>query len=453
MIKTAIRALIIGIFFVCIAASTPLRMDGSTSAAGRWPRQVFAHYMMCCPRAGPAATLADFRQDIEDAAAAGIDGFALNIGDWKVNQRYKAFTELMFRAAEGFGPRFRLFFSADQLSAEDSADMLLAYANRPNYLRMAGRPVLSSFAGDAEWGRSLRKIVRERANSELFLVPFYFAPSRREPPTLVDIAAMAWMHRDLDGFFAFGTAAPYDALARTIQREAKAWHANGQLFMAGIAPYYRGLLHNFRVFESDGYVGFVEQWRAAIDSGADWAQLVTWNDWGESTYLAPIAQGDAAIVDANQWGMLPTHRGFLALSRFMSSWFKTGRQPSIEQEQVFLAYRLHPADAEGDRTPPKREMARPDGVAALTDRVSVLTLLREPATAIVRIGGAVTRQDMPAGLATMFAPLRPGSVEVTVERGGKAIGGLAGKLPVTTDGAIGNFNIYADSGPLSPSRR
>ncbi len=445
--RSGIRNILVGLMVLCLAASTPLRLGAASRQA---PRLVFAHYMVCCPRAGTAATLADFQRDIEDAAAVGIDGFALNIGDWTGNPLYKTFTDLMFRAAQNTGPRFKLFFSADQLGAQDAADMLLSYRNHPNYLHVGNRPVLSSFGGDSAWGRDVRRIIRERGRTDVFLAPFFFA--MHESPSLLDITALTWRHRDLDGFFAFGAAAPYADLARTIRREAAAWSAGGQLFIAGIAPYYRGLGINYRVFESDGYVGFVEQWRAAIEAGADWVELVTWNDWGESTYVAPVDHASTALVDGHPWGGLPTHRGFLELCRYLIAWFKTGKPPPVTQDQVFLAYRLHPAKAEGSRLPLAKSGDRPLGADVLKDRVHALTLLSKPATAELRVGGEVTRQDMPAGLGMMSAPLQPGTVEITLSRGATGLGSLTGRLPIGDDGATGNFNLYADWAALPGTR-
>ena len=49
-------------------------------AAERPTRQVFAHYMVCIPRAGGGATVADYMAEMRDAQARGIDGFVLNCG-------------------------------------------------------------------------------------------------------------------------------------------------------------------------------------------------------------------------------------------------------------------------------------------------------------------------------------------------------------------------------------
>jgi hypothetical protein len=77
-------------------------------------KKVFAHYMVCCPTAGGAATLDDYKREIEEAQKRGIDGFALNCGNWKKREpHYHARTLLIYEAAKQLGTGFQLFVSLD----------------------------------------------------------------------------------------------------------------------------------------------------------------------------------------------------------------------------------------------------------------------------------------------------------------------------------------------------
>ena len=124
------------------------------NAAGS-PRLVFAHYMVCNRDYG--GSVAGYERDIQDAQAAGIDGFALNCGGWD-GANYKADTASMFQAAAALNTGFKLFFSADMtgLSYAEVVEMMTTYANNPYYWHIqqtvnsavVSRPVLSTWGGE-----------------------------------------------------------------------------------------------------------------------------------------------------------------------------------------------------------------------------------------------------------------------------------------------------------------
>jgi glucan endo-1,3-alpha-glucosidase len=186
-------------------------------------------------------TVEDFLDDIREAHDAGIDGFALNCGEWNGAPRYKIHTQKLYEAARRFGPTFKLFFSADGVTAEEAADMVITYGGHPNQLRQDGRPVLSSFGGDEGWVRSIQARLAELGAGPAFVVPYFFPPSRREVPRSSDVAALGSVGQGLDGFFYFGAAGTPVDLAGAIRLHAAEWRRQGKLFMAGITPYYRGL--------------------------------------------------------------------------------------------------------------------------------------------------------------------------------------------------------------------
>src|SRR5215469_16023862 len=106
---------------------------------------------------------------------------------------------MVFAAARRFGPSFKLFFSADRggaafgydLSPNEVADMVARYRDHPNQLRYHGRPVLSTFDGDAAWFRAIRSKIRQQTGENVFLVPSMFPSSRREVPNAEDVDALA----------------------------------------------------------------------------------------------------------------------------------------------------------------------------------------------------------------------------------------------------------------------
>ena len=120
-------------------------------AAG--PHYVFAHYMVCYSDYGQS--IAGYEHDIQDAQAAGIDGFALDVGDYDdpAQTYYNTNIFLMYAAAEQLSNGFKLFFSVDMGDNTNAiVDMIHTYANRTNSFHYQGRLVVSSFCGNGGFG-------------------------------------------------------------------------------------------------------------------------------------------------------------------------------------------------------------------------------------------------------------------------------------------------------------
>jgi glucan endo-1,3-alpha-glucosidase len=411
---------------------------------------VFAHYMVCCPRAGFQAEVDDLLSEIRDAAAAGIDGFVLNCGGWSDLPHYKVTSAKIFEAARRFGPAFKLFFSADQVPAADAADMVNTHAKHPNYFRHLGRPVLSSFMGDAAWTDAVRAQIQTGIGENVFFVPFFYPPSRHEIPTANDVRRLVRENRNNEGFIYFGAAGEPGELANAIRLNAGAWASERKLFMAGIGVYYRGLRVNYRIFESRGYESLVRQWQAAIETPTQWVELNTWNDWGESTYIAPLGpDGQSGRRWTDDWGYLLSHGGFLEAHRYFTSWFKSGREPEIETERVFYAYRLHGRHLAGRPVPLEDKTAAPKGARRLRDRVYLMTILRQPAEIAVRVGESTERVAVPAGLHLSSVGMKSGSVSFTVMRQGSVIARREGEFSIGDGEIWANFNTLTGVIPIA----
>ena len=441
------------------ACCSALLSWGNDARAQAQNKFVFAHYMVCCPRGAMDAagaykdpTVEDFVQEIREAHDAGIDGFVLNCGEWKGQNRYKTNSLLLFEAARRFGSQFKLFFSPDHLTADEAADMIVTYANHPSHFRYEGRPVLSSFDGDSGWARDVRSKLRQLNAGEIYFVPFFYPPIKRKTLIASDVETLIEDDKDvIDGYFYFGAGGTGDVLADAIRLNAQAWSRNGKLFMAGIAPYYRGYGNNFIVFENNGYESLVKQWTAAIESKTQWVELVTWNDWTEDTYFAPLSPERISTRWINLWGDLLSHDGFREANRYFIDWFKSGKRPAIERERLFYAYRLHRKYLLGHPFPGQPQQALPGGTLALQDRVHALAFLRQPAVLVVRMGPVSERVEVPAGVNVVSVPMRTGAVSFELLRQGAVIGSKTGEFPISVKDSWGNFNMLAEELPIAGS--
>lgn len=421
----------------------PERSFFAARASASSERKVFAHYMLCCGAFG--SDVRAFRQDIELARSMGIDGFALNAGEWlrkdkdgrkTIPTRYKIAARAMFDAADRAGG-FSLFFSADMandLDAVDIADMIKSFGARPSYLKVDGRPVLSTYAADrAPGGPAFWRGLRQRLG--VFLVPSAFPATPNETPTAPQVSALveAWKG-SVDGLFYFGAAGlPFRDAQRSLtassEHYAAALNRAGKIYMAPYTPYYWGEKQpGRRYFEFEGGRGTAAQWKSIIEVAKPrWVEVITWNDPGE-TYIQPVDGHWSNVRFYDARVPFQNRRGYAELLRYYIAWFKSGQEPRIERDALFWFYRTQPLAANA-RAPWKEDtkghlrlFEKPWRLSPNTsDQIYLTTALTAPAEIEVRSGDLVRRYHAPEGISHMAVPFAPGSQHFAVLRDGKAV--------------------------------
>lgn len=427
-------------------------------AAQAGPKMVFAHYMVCIPRAGGDATVEDYMAEMREAQAAGIDGFALNCGGWSLTEpHYKARTTLLYEAARRLGTGFQLFLSADYATAltfEETRDMLVSFGGHPNQFRWDGKPVLSTFAGegaDNAHGRELiafldREFPDGKGGHDVCFVPYFYPrPNITELPTAEHAEQVLSDFPGLDGFFYFGAAGTGERLAESNALLADKWVGEGRVFMASVTPYYRGFGGNYRVYETRGLEAMAREWEAAIAHDATWVEIVTWNDWGEASYIAPYCPDPRSTEHwGGHWGAMLSHAGYLEATRYYAEWFKTGTPPEIERDRLCYFHRLHPMALEGRVKPGEETLGRPGGADELRDSLFVSSFLTAPASLQVLSGESVSRFELPAGVCHTEVPFALGAQRLLLTRDGRAVIDKTSEHEVGTDTST-DFNIFAGS--------
>ena len=414
-------------------------------------KKVFAHYMVCCPTAGGSAALDDYKREIEEAQKRGIDGFALNCGGWKKREpHYHARTLLMYEAAKQLGTDFQLFVSLDGEALTELQDVVRTLKDHPNQFRHDGRPVLSTFGGQSGDDHvEGRRLIRAAHDEGTLFVPFYYPnPNMTELPTEAHVAQLVRDFPEVDGYFFFGGAGPAEQIARCNAIHAAAWRGLGKVFMAGITPYYRGSRGNFRCFETRGFEGMAQEWEGAIRSDATWVELVTWNDWGESTYLAPFGQPSGTSLWGGHFGgKMLSHVAYLDASRYYIEWFKTGKPPAISKDELFYFYRLHPASLPITVNPADETggHGRPQGADALLDHLFVTVFLTAPAQLTLHSGDTSKVFDLPAGVHHVSMPFASGIQRFVLQRDGRPVFDKTGEHEISSTDAATRCNVFSGS--------
>lgn len=221
---------------------------------------------------------------------AGIDGVMVdwyglsNLYDYPVIHRN---TTILFKRAATLGMRVGVCYedqtipnlvAAKRLAAEDRVKhaqqevqwLRENWFKQPAYLSLNNKPVLLSFGSnglsDPEW---------EQVFSGTPNPPVYLSLHRRRP---VAAGAFDWPLpqtglRSLDTFY----------------QSAK----NTRVFMPVAFPRFHDIYKEAKVRESYGQIAddqgrtFTKTLERALKSGAPFAQIATWNDWGEGTQIEP----------------------------------------------------------------------------------------------------------------------------------------------------------------------
>lgn len=95
---------------------------------------------------------------------------------------------------------------------------------------------------------------------------------------------------------------------------------------------YRPYAQSF--WEAGGLANLMATWQGAIAEQADAVQMVTWNDYSESTQFAPSLGNDHVPLD---------------ISSYYLTWYKTGHQPKIVRNVLYLANRSQFVNAKPSR--------------------------------------------------------------------------------------------------------
>ncbi|GLJ52526.1 hypothetical protein SUGI_1117880 [Cryptomeria japonica] len=389
------------------------------------PRMVFAHYMLYEPDG-----VETLKKEIQVAHNKGIDAFALNSNVWRPNR-----ADDMFQAALDSDTNFKLFFSADMsinsegktLSSDDLIAMLTTYADHPNYLKYKGKLFFASWLGENTPWPQIFKVAGGK--DKFFFVPFF--------PTSGDYDAVREKLNDfkdiIDGLSAWDTSAwPYEhsnlnssPSALKDQNYLKACKDKGKLYMPNASPWFFNDCNCTEVkgnYEGPGL--WITKWQHLISLKPPFVKIVTWNDWQESTYVAPPYSAAAKKLGADTF----SHAGFLELGKHYIKWYKSGQEPAIAEEVVYLFYYTQPNSiSEG-----------------LSDNLYVTTMLNSAADGELMSGELSRKFSAAVGINTYSMPFQVGQQSVVLKRGGAVVSTLTGDKVITNPPPVNaNLNVYS----------
>lgn len=363
----------------------------------------------------------NLRSEIRQAKDAGIDGFTVNIMGLS-GSNWDATRNLMTAAEREGGftivPMIDATASAGSTAAATVADRLAELYRSPAAYRIGDERMLSSFAAEKQsvgWWSAIIERLRTTHRIPVTFQAIFLAANDANMNAFRNIA---------DGYGNWGVRTEWHT-TNGPDYAAKA-EALGKTWMAPVSVQdYRPRSAVYA--ESGNTANLRASWQRAIAIDADYVQLVTWNDYSESTQFAPS-------VDHGET--------FLDVGRPYLDWFRSGREQPVTSDQAFLTHRTQ---AVGAVPTIAHRLALPTlggYTSSPTDNVEAVVHLTAPATVTVTVGGVSTRFEAPAGRTAYTVPLRPGTASVTIARSGTRVVSLTSPHRIVDRPTVQDLSYY-----------
>lgn len=360
--------------------------DGSSSS-GPYLRDRPLHR---APRPGTIDVwrIEDNKEEIRKAQAMSIDAFQFNIQSTALGPTSDVMR--MLEAAKQLNTGFKVMasFDCDILKAatpEHVAAVISQIRTHPNILRRDGKLVLGCFRIES-WPVDKIKQMLALIGEPVFYVPHFldwsFYPAYKD----VIQGVAVWRGNNYNEYPAIG------ALAKQVKADGKAWAA--PIWAQDVRHHVQG---GRRFWESRGSYLWRTSWQQAIDLGADFAFITTWNDYAEGHHVQPSLNIQYLWAD---------------LCSYYAAWFKTGEAPKIVRDVLYYVHRIERTDAPTQGSPRMTNQCQPD-----YNDIELLGFLTAPGT--LQINGVPL--NVPEGIQSYRVPFAVGKSAFKLIRDGKEV--------------------------------
>ncbi len=369
--------------------------------------------------------------EIRRAIRAGLDGFAVDA--WAGSDSARRIFEVLLRAAEKHEGRFQVTICLDpachrrlpgvpmwQLFANSVKDVL-RFKESPAFAKFDGLPLIFTYHSRFIVGRDAPEKVAEAWRNfraavpeKLFLHGDIDYLIRYDDPKADRLAAARFGAENFEAVGGFLGAQGEWGLDRAMAAEVT---KAGKVWSQPMCGQYQN--HSGNIITSQGLDRLAAMWENARATGSRLIQYVTWNDYGEETSLAPNCSTSYTLT---------------RLCRHWSDWWKTGKEPKIETDELHFVFRRF-TDWEATAWPfsSRTRPLLPEPV------LEVATLLKVPASVEVKGYGSYSA---PAGLFRRQFPLRCGKVSARICRGNDGATDVV--LELTAPEEVGDHPLRED---------
>ncbi|OJD39955.1 glucan endo-alpha-glucosidase agn1 [Diplodia corticola] len=266
-------------------------------------KAVFAHYMV------GTTTEPHVHTDIDDAAAAGLDGFALNIGDPRASYVTDTIS-YMFDYTASNHPDFHLLFSLDLAAAtgagaslSDYNALLTQYTAHAAYARGPAPDAYPFVSTYSDGGLTNETWDEWRGSASAFAAGagggVYFVPDFDGTQGYYDGADGWWAYWGgvVDGLFSWEAAWPeragvggaFPGDTGPDEVVAAAAEARGKSYMVALSPLQYKNAYQTNLYRP-GELNLPERMKNVLEmsTAPEYAEVITWNDGPESHYIGNL---------------------------------------------------------------------------------------------------------------------------------------------------------------------
>ena len=181
-----------------------------------------------------------------------------------------------------------------------------------------------------------------------------------------------------------------------------------------------------------------QRWEQLISQRAsiDQIEVLTWNDYGESSYIGPIAGDMPSEAKAFATSAFP-HTDILSLNAFYAQAWKSGAYPTITQDKAWIMARPHPANA----SPYGDSIGAPSNRGWTQDNFYVQVHLVGSAQVTLCAGSNCKSSTGSPGINRFSQPMTTGQgISVKIVRNGQTTVNLAPSFTFDGNPRIYNFS-------------
>lgn len=208
-----------------------------------------------------------------------------------------------------------------------------------------------------------------------------------------------------------------------------------------------------------------DRWTEVLKQSPPFVEIITWNDYGESHYIAPLSS-QHEDDGASKWVNDMPHDGWRDLAKPFIAAYKAGSQSVneyIKDDKVIYWYRPTPRTVNCDSTDNTMKAGnndsgnyfngKPNGWQDMQDSVFVVSLLKSAGSIEVTSGKNTKTFNAQAGASSFKLDMGVGQQKFTLTRDSKQVLSGTSRKDITDTCPCGlyNFNAYVGTLPEGKS--
>ncbi len=376
---------------------SPTGENGKWAAAGGFTRE---RPLSPKPWDGPFWRELNSAVDVLRAQLIGADGFGVDLTQLEPADKLSQ-AHVLRDTIAAVAPKFRLLIEPDTdilkaASPTDMAKIIVSFGQGSSSFRLAdGRLLIVPFAPNAKpvayWKETLQKVA-DAGEKVAFL------------PDLVGLDGAVGQFAPISmGMSFWGPRDPATADSAGLQAAEHSASSAGS-WMQPVAP--QDVRPKSSIFwEAQNTRLFRDLWMQAISKHAAYVHLITWNDYSETTEIAPSSGTQFLFYD---------------LSAFYTEWFKLGRPPTVIRDAIYYCHRTQIFSPDAHPRQGSNGFHN-NGQTPVQNEIEMVAMLTSPATLEITVGPTTRRDNVGAGLQILLAPAQPGKPRFRILRDGRPV--------------------------------